>query len=93
MLTGPGLILLLTAAGLLLWAFSRFDRAIDDEGTDAGPEVGDSDQIVSQVAAAQRLRRMAGATSDPEERARLIRLAEEADGTAEKIRQGLLSDQ
>ncbi len=93
MLTGTAVILLLIVAGLLVGVLWRVDRAIEDEGTDNGPKGGESDRIVTQVVAAQRLRREAAATTDPEERARLIRFADEADGTAEKIRQGLLSDQ
>jgi len=93
MLTETGLILLLMVTGLLLWIFSRFDRVVVDEKRDDGLVEGEADRIVTQVAAAQRLRREAAETTDPEERARLLRFADEADGTAANIRRGLLSDQ
>ena len=92
MLTETGLILLLMVTGLLLWIFSRFDRVVDEKRDDGLVE-GEADRIVTQVAAAQRLRREAAETTDPEEWARLLRFADEADGTAANIRRGLLSDQ
>lgn len=93
MFTETGLILLLIVAGLLIAVLWRFDRAVEHEHSDAASEDEEADRIVTQVAAAQRLRREAAATMDPEERARLLGFADEADGTAEKIRLGLLSDQ
>jgi len=50
MLEGTGPILLLIVAGLLFGVLWRFDRAIEDQGTDEGPE-GGQDRIVTQVAA------------------------------------------
>lgn len=93
MITGMSLFLVAILIVVLLVAFWRFDSAVDGEETGEGTEDAEDDRVVKQVAAAQRLRREAAETSDPEERARLIRFADEADGTAEKIRQGVLSDQ
>lgn len=93
MFAGIGPILLLSVGGVLIALLWHSNKFIEGEDTDAGAKDGNVNRVVTQVVAAQRLRREAAATADPEERARLIRLADEADGTAEKIREGLLSDQ
>lgn len=92
MISGTGLVLVLIVASLLFALLWRFENAIEGEAADESG-ADHEDRIVTQTAAAQRLRREAEETSDPTERARLIRFADEADGTAEKIRQGILSDE
>jgi hypothetical protein len=80
--------LLLVLVPVLLFAlFWRIDRNIADPDPGDGPvDPDETDLVVHQVAAADRLRREAAATTDPEEKASLTRLADEADADAEKLR-------
>jgi hypothetical protein len=91
-MSGWGLLLAFVAVVFLLAVFWRVDTAVDEEEIDQGIDEVEGDRVVSQIAAAQRLRHEAEATTDPDERARLLKFAEEAEGTAEKVRQGILSD-
>lgn len=92
MMSWAGLILLLIVAVFSLAIFWRADDVVEGEKADESAADASGDRIVSEVEAAQRLRREAEETADPQERARLIRFADEAEGTVEKIRRGVLSD-
>ena len=90
MFNSAGLILLFIVAALLIGVFWRADDALEE--AEADDDAGE-DRIVAEIEAAQRLRREAEQTTDPDERARLLRFADEAESTIDKIKQGVLSDQ
>ena len=87
-MTATSFLLLLVVPAILFALFWRIDRnfADPDPADDGGTDKSDDDLVVTQVAAAERLRRQAAVTSDPEEKASLTRLADEADADAEKLK-------
>ena len=83
---GATSILLILIGAVLLAFFGRSGRrrARPDRPADPGdPHAADLSEKQTQVA--RRLRREAAETDDPVEKASLIRLADEADGDAEKL--------
>jgi hypothetical protein len=82
------LLLLLVPAVLLAFLW-RFGRVVADPDPVDGPvDPKEADLVGTQIAAAERLRKRAAAAKDPQERASLIRLADEADADAEKLMKG-----
>jgi hypothetical protein len=78
-------LLLVPVLLVILWRFARSVTDLDPADDPVDPKR--TDLVATQVAAAKRLREEAAASEDPEESALLIRLAEEADADAEKIKQ------
>ena len=83
---GATSILLILMAVLLLALFWRIGRNLARPDSPDDPvDPDEADLIEKQIHVARRLRREAAETDDPVEKASLIRLADEADGDAEKL--------
>jgi hypothetical protein len=78
--------LVLLLVPVLLVIFWRFVRYADLDPADDPVDPKGSDLVATQIAAAVRLREEAAAAKNPDESALLIRLAEEADADAKKIK-------
>lgn len=80
--------LVLVLIPLLLFAlFWRIDRNVaDPDPADDATDPGEAELVATQIEAAERLRREAAATEDPEEKASLTRLADEAAADVTKLR-------
>lgn len=79
-------LLLILVPALLFAFFWRVDRMANADTIEAPSDPDEIDLIATQMEAGERLRREAAETSNPEERASLTRLANEADADAEKLR-------
>lgn len=86
-MSADGSLLVLVVAVLLIALFWRVNwKFVDPEPADRSLD-GDEPQLVaSQIAVAERLRREADAATDPEEKATLTTLADEAEADVDKLR-------
>ena len=79
-------LLLVLIPALLFAFFWRVDRTTNVDMSDGPTDPNERDLLITQIAAGQRLRREAAETTNPEEKASLTRLAEEAEADAEKLK-------
>lgn len=87
-MAGTSWILLVLIAVVLCALFWRIDRNVADaDRVDKPTDPGEPELVATQLAAAERLRREAAATLDPDEKASLTRLADEATADATRLRE------